>query len=182
MTKTELKCGCGGETSCRRLKAGKITYSVMCKKCGVVTQDHNSEAEAIAVFRLATRADRSIVNSTVMCPDDGCCGCLGEPEIVGEPVCNECGKKYRIIPADVKSGINWISVKDGLPEIVAKDERTQEELSVIVLVCDMTPKGGSLHDIEKAIYNHTTKTWELKNSFPHFIVTHYAYLNLPDKT
>jgi hypothetical protein len=32
----------------------------------------------------------------IMCPDENCCGCLTE-KTVGEPECNECGRKYRIV-------------------------------------------------------------------------------------
>lgn len=43
------------------------------------------------------RKERVLSNSVVMCPDEDCCGCLGEPQIVGDLVCNECGKHYEIL-------------------------------------------------------------------------------------
>lgn len=51
-----VPCGCGGEAEVKLWAEPETPYVVMCHKCGIVTEDFPTEAEAIEVWNRAMGA------------------------------------------------------------------------------------------------------------------------------
>jgi ferredoxin len=56
MSEAKLFCGCGGEIESHKLLSSD-DYWLRCHRCGITTEECPTEAEAIAAFKKATRAD-----------------------------------------------------------------------------------------------------------------------------
>lgn len=169
----KLKCPiCSGDVILenRGFAVAKINFTITCtnKNCNFVRLllHCNAESEAIEAFKKATRAERKLSNSIVMCLDTECCGVLGE-EYNSDIVCNECGKKYSMWPFDVKQGIQWISVKDKEVPKDGKEYLTRN---------DNQGKTLSLIRWNRVYENYFDKG----NIILSLQCTHWAEINLPE--
>lgn len=85
-------------------------YSIMDKRAGL--NPHQDTMHNIVIIlsggvdvkefmnALVNRYNRK-ASDFIQCSDDDCCGCLVEGFILGEIHCNECGKRYRVIPEEI---------------------------------------------------------------------------------
>ena len=144
--KPDLICGCGEKVEIKYNDAE--TFDVWCENCRLSIKGFHSQSEAISAFRLATNADKILSNKQLQdIANDIESGLVAIIET-----------KY-LYSLEANQGINWISVKDRLPE----------------------------KDVELLVFDGKECWicwfWEGINKFQacHEDITHYAFINLPGK-
>ena len=103
-----VRCGCGGEAM---LLVNMFDYSIMCKKCGISTDDYDTASEAIEVWNRAMsgvaknatteRTAMVIEHDASVTDTDGykyhrseyLCGDCKKKVLGGDDYCSHCGCK-----------------------------------------------------------------------------------------
>jgi hypothetical protein len=154
---SDEKCGnCGDEIKIIDSPIAVYVWEFMCTKCNTsVILSAKTEAEAIASFRLATRADKTdFFNAIDEMKCDVCDKLLGDSGIIFKhhPNCNP-------------KGIQWISVKD-----------RPKESGEYFLCCAETKQAGM------AYFHKPSGVWSIIfcNGGKMIPATHWAEINLPD--
>lgn len=93
-----VPCGCGGEAEVKLWAEPETPYVVMCHKCGIVTEDFPTEAEAIEAWNRAMgeRVAKVVTEGKPIEGSDNyiavtCCDKCGNVVSLFDTYCSGCG-------------------------------------------------------------------------------------------
>lgn len=159
----DLTCGnCGGSEIERLCYPDRCDF--LCHQCRtVIIVRPRGFAESINAFHKATRADRSC-----RADREGYCGY--SQEVVDALTKERAGLLAEIDRLKKQQGIQWISVKERLPERATPHLEYSRE--VLVYGDD---------GIGTANYDYRLKDWQLHDDFCGVVdITHWAEIDLPE--